>query len=215
MCLQCYLLAWNKTYAAIRHHTPTHTHTHTHTHKVKNLNTLKSHFLPLDKPKIRLCWGRESDVSCGRQALGTNYFSSWPAQNAKWVKSRKRCFKGSHVTLNSFSAFYHSKMGLRCGRESVVPRVRMAFSTYFRSLDQPKIRLGWYQKNEFSSGCKALWTHFQLHDQPKMRFEWSRNSNDSSCRMSLWRYFLLLEKPKMRYFHFDKATIQGVEWHLK
>ena len=27
-------------------------------------------------------------------------------KNATWVKSKKRCFKGSHVTLNSFSSFW-------------------------------------------------------------------------------------------------------------
>ena len=32
-----------------------------------------SHFLRLDKRKIRLWWGRESDVLCGRQALGTHF----------------------------------------------------------------------------------------------------------------------------------------------
>ena len=30
--------------------------------------------------------------------------ASWPAQNATWDRSRKRCFKGSRCTLNKFSA---------------------------------------------------------------------------------------------------------------
>jgi len=34
---------------------------------------LKSHFLPLDKPKIGVLYGRERDVSSGRQALGTRF----------------------------------------------------------------------------------------------------------------------------------------------
>jgi len=31
-----------------------------------------------------------------------SFSSSVPSQNATWVKSKKRCFKGSHVTLDSF-----------------------------------------------------------------------------------------------------------------
>jgi len=46
-----------------------------------------------------------------------------------WVKSRKRCFKGSHVTLNSFSASWPFQ-----------------YSTWLRSINQ-------YFK-EFHSTCK-------------------------------------------------------------
>jgi len=35
---------------------------------------LKSHFRPLEKPKIRIWRGRESDVSSGGQALGPHFF---------------------------------------------------------------------------------------------------------------------------------------------
>ena len=88
-----------------------------------------SHFLSLEKPKIRLWWGRENDVSSGRPALGTHFLplvqpkmrigwsrksvisegrisqnsfsASWPTQNATWLRSRER-FKRAHGTRKLF-----------------------------------------------------------------------------------------------------------------
>ena len=87
--------------------------------------SLGTHLLPLDQPKMQLGWNRKSDVSRARMPLST-YFgpldqpkmrclkgshgtlnansASWPSQNATWLMSTKRCFKGSPDTLNSFSA---------------------------------------------------------------------------------------------------------------
>jgi len=56
---------------------------------------------------------------------------------------------------------------------------------HFRALDQPKMRLGWGQKSNYSSGYKALWIHFLPLDQRKFRFGWSWKSDDSSCRITL------------------------------
>ena len=90
---------------------------------------LKSHFLPLDKPKIRLWWAREIDISSGRLLLGIHFLprdqhkmrcfkcphsslnsfsGSEPSQNATWLRSRKR-FMGSQVTLISFSPSWRAE----------------------------------------------------------------------------------------------------------
>ena len=86
--------------------------------------SFKNRFLHLDKPKIRLWWCRINDVSScrnhweiiffpltspkfdlGKVEKGMNSFStSWPTHNATWVRSKKRCFKVSHGTLNLFWA---------------------------------------------------------------------------------------------------------------
>ena len=90
-----------------------------------------SHFLPLGKPKFRL-WCQESDVLSGRQSLGTHFlpltspkcdlgnvekamfqmfschfefiFGLLANPKCYWVRSKKRCFKVSHGTLNLFWA---------------------------------------------------------------------------------------------------------------
>ena len=97
--------------------------------------SLGTHFLPLEKPKMRLGWSRKTDVWSGRQLLGDSYTSSWTTQNATCVKSRKRCFKGSHINLNHFPPLGQPKMRLGWGRTSDVSRACMALLTYFGPLD--------------------------------------------------------------------------------
>ena len=89
---------------------------------------LKSPILPLNKPKIGLWWCRLSDVSSGRQSLGNDFFLLTNPKSdlveveiamfqgvachfehifgllakPSRVRSIKRCFKGSHGTLNLF-----------------------------------------------------------------------------------------------------------------
>ena len=48
--------------------------------RLKWTSALKSPFLPLEEPEIRLWWGRESDISSVRQALGTHFL---PLTNPK------------------------------------------------------------------------------------------------------------------------------------
>ena len=88
------------------------------------------HIRPLNHPKMRLGWVRKSDISWSRMAFSTSwkcnlmktkkqcfrwlpgnqksFSSSWPTQNATWVKSKKQRYKRSHVTLNSYSASWPS-----------------------------------------------------------------------------------------------------------
>jgi len=85
----------------------------------------KSHFLPLDKPKtdfssdrialkkVIFCLLTSPKFDFGEvekamfEVVAKHWeiiFSSTPTENATLLKSKKRCFKGSHVTLNTFSA---------------------------------------------------------------------------------------------------------------
>ena len=75
--------------------------------------------------------------------------ASLPAQNSTWLNSRKRCFKGSYVTLNSFPASGPSQNATWLRSRNNISRTSMAFSTYFRPLDQDKMRLEWSKKPRF------------------------------------------------------------------
>jgi len=153
---------------------------------------LKINILPLDKPKTRLWWGRESDDSSGRQELSYIFFlltspkcdlgevdksmfqglalhfqliyGLLPIQNATWGGSRNRCFKCSHGTMTLFSALDKPKMRLCWGRGSEVSSRCQALRTHFQSLDLQKIHLLWVQESDVSSGCKALRTHILTLD---------------------------------------------------
>ena len=67
-----------------------------------------THFLPLDKRNSTLVRSRKRCFKCS-PGTGNSFSSSRPAQNATWVKLRKRCLKCSHVTLNSLSASWPSR----------------------------------------------------------------------------------------------------------
>ena len=134
---------------------------------------------------------------------------------ATWVKSRKGCFKGSHDILNSFSASWPSQNSTWLTSRKRFSRARKALSTYFRPLDQPKMRLGWINESDFYGFCKALRTHFLPLDQPKMRFGWSRKRDVSSCQMPFWSHFLLLDQPKMRLFLIRKSDDSSDRMTLK
>ena len=144
-----------------------------------------------------------SRKQCFKWSPGTgNSFSSWPAQNATWGKSRKRCFKSVHVYLNSFTSSYPSqnatllKWRKRCLKGPHVPCG--PFKQHIFGLWNSQKWDWWIQKFDSSSGSKALRAHFLPLEQPKMSFVWSWKSDDSSCRMALWNHLLFLDQPKMR-----------------
>jgi len=61
---------------------------------------LKSNFLSLDKPKIRLWLGGESDASSGPQALGTHFLPLEQPKMRLWLSqescNENRGFVSSH-----------------------------------------------------------------------------------------------------------------------
>ena len=98
---------------------------------------LKSHFLPLDKPKIRFWGGREIDVSTGRLALVTHFLLS----------DHPKC------DLGEFEKAMFQGLAWHC---------QLIFDLWTR----PKCDLGDVKKETFC-GCKALLTHFVPLDQLK------------------------------------------------
>jgi hypothetical protein len=98
---------------------------------------LRSHFLCSGRPKMRLGWIRENDVSWGRMVLRTVF---WVSQNATWVKSRKRCFEGSPWPANTFSPLCPSINKTWARSESDDSRGRLALWTNFLLSDRPKTR---------------------------------------------------------------------------
>ena len=159
---------------------------------------LKSHFVPLDKLKIWLWWSRESDVSSGGQALGTHFL---PLDQSKmrlgWSRESEVSRIACHFEL--IFGFLTTQKTTWLSRESDVSKTRMALSTYFRPLDQPKMRLRGSKKRDFSLGCKALRTHFVPLGQPEMRFGWIRKTIIPVVECD-WKNFLLLDQPKMWHF---------------
>ena len=144
----------------------------------------------------------------------STYFSLWTSTKCNLMKSKKRWFKLSNVTLKSFFASWTTenatffsddssgrmalshflslnkpKIGFWCCRESDVSSGRQSLGTHFLPLDQRKMRLGWIRKSDVSRGRLSLWTHFRPLDQPKMRLGWGRKSDVSSARIALSTYF--------------------------
>ena len=107
-----------------------------------------------------------------RVACSLNSFSaSWPNRNATWVRSKKRCFKVSHGTLNLFWT-----CGLAQNAIWMRPKKRCF------KVPNGFLNLIW----AFGLAENSIW--------------WSRKCDDSSCQMSVWTNFLLLDLPKMLLF---------------
>ena len=126
---------------------------------------------------MRLCWGRESDISMARMTHTTNF---WPLD--------------------------HSKMLLGWNHTSNFSRACKALLANFLLLVQPKMRFGWSGKSDDSSCRIALSSNFLILDQPKKRCFSTRLSDDSSRRMALKSHFLPLDKPKRRLWSLPKES---------
>ena len=67
-------------------------------------HALGTHFLHIEHAKMLLGWCREDDAS--RAPMTLKPFSALrPSQNANWLRSKNRCFKGSHGPFNLFSGY--------------------------------------------------------------------------------------------------------------
>jgi hypothetical protein len=121
------------------------------------------------------------------------------SQNATWVKSRKRCFKGWNYTANSFPAFWTAQ------------KVTWALLRKRCLLIGPKCDLGDVQKAIIQV---VLTTLFISSGRPKMRLGWIRENDVSRGRMVL-RLICLLCVPKCDWGEVEKAMFQEVELHCE
>ena len=132
---------------------------------------LKSHFLPLDKPKILLWLCRGIDVSSGRQSLGTHFL---PLNQPKFdlCKVQKRMFQG---VACHFELIFGHMAKRKCDLGEVEKAMLQVFACHYQLIF-------------------GLWT------SPKCDIDDTRKIDDSSCQMSLWSHFMLLDQPKMWLF---------------
>ena len=172
---------------------------------------LKSYFLHLEKPKNRLWWCREIDVSSDRQALKTKLL---PLTNTKCdLKLKKRCFNGSHVLWTHFRPLDQSKMRLgevdkRCCKVS-----------------HGTLNLLWTcglvqnaSKINLKKRCFKVWNCilnlFSTSGLHENGIWLRRKSCDLSGRHTLGTLFFLLTNPKCNLRDVEKAKYQAVAWHF-
>jgi len=171
----------------------------------------KSYFLHLHKPKNRLWWRREIDVSSDRQALKTKLL---PLTNPKCdLKLKKRCFNGSHVFWTHFRPLDQPKMRLgevdkRCFKVS--HGTLNLFWTCGLAQNASKIN----SKKRCFQASNCILNLFSTSGLPENGIRWRRKSGDLSNRHSLGTLFFLLTNPKCNLGDVEKVKYQGVAWHF-
>ena len=86
------------------------------------INTPKFDFVEVEKAMFQV-------TPC----TGNSFPSYWTRQNSTWVMSRRRCIKGSHVSLSSFSASIPSQNANWLRPKIDVSRAHMILSTWVPS----------------------------------------------------------------------------------
>ena len=134
-------------------------------------------------------------------------FCLWPGQNAVWMKSKKRWFKLSNVTLKSFSAFWPTK-------NSTIQLVEWHLKVIFALLTRPKFDFGEVGKAMYQVVARQ-WEHVfilltsqicALDEVDKAMFQWF------SCHIEL--LFGLLTNPKCELVEIEKALFLRHEMAL-
>ena len=168
---------------------------------------LKSHFLPLDKPKIRLWRGRGSDVSNGRQALVTHFL---PLDQSKmrlgWIQESDDS-RALMSLWTQFQSLEHPKCDLVDVEKALFQWLAWHFQLIFGLRTIPNCDLVEVKKVNFLVVAR----HCELFSStcPAQNAIWVKSkSDDSSCRMSLWSLFCFLTNRKCDFFKSSKRRFK-------
>jgi hypothetical protein len=147
----------------------------------------------------------------------TSFSALWPAQNATWARSRKRCFKGR---LDLRTHFLHSgapnTTPLR-GQENDVSRIRLTFEIIFSLLSGTKNELCKVEKAKLQRVawfCEIIFASWPGQRTHFLHSEWSRmrlgRCRDSVVRLVLSTHFLPRYCTKTRLDLGREKMFQGV-----
>jgi len=126
------------------------------------------------------------------------------------VRSKNRCFKGSHCTFNSFSVSCPTQNAKkRCFKRS--PGTANIFSDIWSAQNATCMNLikGYFK------GSHGTSNQFSAPGPAQIRLGWVRESDVSNGRQALQSHFLPFDQSKLQLRWGEKALFEGLAWHLE
>jgi hypothetical protein len=152
---------------------------------------LRTHNLPFEHFKKRLCWNRWSDVSSCEKAMWTHYLHS--VHRKKRLGRNFLCVLRRRVFLRTHNLpSGRLEKRLWCSWWSVVSSCRNAIGNHFLHPRYRKKRLGRSSLISVLNRRMVLRTHYLLYGRLKKLLWWSRWSDVLRCRRAMRTSFCIL-----------------------
>jgi len=162
---------------------------------------LRTHFLPLDLPKMRFAWSRKSDDCSCRMALWSHFLLLDQPKMRLFSSGQKKsqAFKWDLKVI--FYLLTSPKLDWWV-RERDVSRSRQALGAHFLPIEQPNMLLGWIRERDVTLNLfSASWT--------SQNANWLSKNRCFKGHMALSINFRHVDRPQMRLGRSKKATFLG------